>query len=49
MKQPKRNAAVSPASAQRFKVAVMQAAPVVFNRKRTIEKLDALITSGSAD
>src|SRR5712691_4234925 len=42
MKKPKRNAAEAPASSQRFKVAVVQAAPVVFDRERTLEKVDAL-------
>src|SRR5271165_5612496 len=36
----KENKAAS--GAQRFKVAVVQAAPVVFNRKRTLEKVHAL-------
>ncbi len=42
MKKSKRNAAETSASAQRFKVAVVQAAPVVFDRERTLEKVDAL-------
>jgi nitrilase len=42
MKKPKRNAAGTSASSQRFKVAVVQAAPVVFDRERTLEKVNAL-------
>ena len=42
MKKTKRKAAESPASAQRFKVAVVQAAPVVFDRERPLEKADVL-------
>jgi hypothetical protein len=45
MKKPKCNAAETPASSQRFKVAVVQAAPVVFDRERILEKVDALARS----
>ena len=39
-----------PASeAQRFKVAVVQAAPVAFNRERTLEKVDALANQAAQE
>src|ERR1700692_693749 len=42
MKTPKTRSKQESSAAQRFKVAVVQAAPVVFDRERTLKKVQAL-------